>query len=242
MESDVSQSALSLAWKDTKASFHQLRFFWGVETGSVSLFIYGGTVLTPEDASKFVAAAYPAIGGIIGAVIGFGIIFAIKLFWAPYKQRNEARQLLQAKPRPIPLPNRKELRSAIASVEITTIQLVNKKNQYDDIEKNGTPRIWKSNALNKAYHLWDESINELRRQYLVAGDAYEALCVELVGFLLIQIGIKMGFAKPPDGELPAILKDSLQFIGLLTGRIKQALRKVDELSGQALDKEGSQTE
>jgi len=64
----------------------------------VSVFIYLATIFTPEDSSRFVSAAYPTAGAIIGAIVGFGIIYLIMLFRAPYKQRNEARMALISTP------------------------------------------------------------------------------------------------------------------------------------------------
>lgn len=85
----------------------------------MSVFVWLGTVLTPEDASKWVAAAYPTIGGIIGAAIGFGTIFAVKLFWAPYRQRDEARALVEQQRK----PSDSEVIDAIGLLEAETLVL-----------------------------------------------------------------------------------------------------------------------
>ena len=90
----LNQPVLSRAWDDTKASFHKIFFFWGVEVVATGLFAYIGTIITPEHAGRFASAAYPAIGAFFGVIVGFSIIFAINLFLAPYRQRNEVRNLL----------------------------------------------------------------------------------------------------------------------------------------------------
>ncbi len=90
-EKPLTQSSSRRAWEDTKRSFHSIMFFWGVEVAVVSGFIYLATILTPEDASRFVSGGYQIAGAIIGAVVGFGIIYLVMLFRAPFKQRNEAR-------------------------------------------------------------------------------------------------------------------------------------------------------
>ena len=60
--------------------------------------IFLATLLTPQDADKFTQAIYPAMGTIIGAIIGFGIIYCVMLIRAPYKQRDEARRELLSIP------------------------------------------------------------------------------------------------------------------------------------------------
>lgn len=55
-------------------------------------FVYLGTVLVPEGANTLVSAAYPVVGGMIGAIIGFAVIYLAMLIKAPTKQRNEARR------------------------------------------------------------------------------------------------------------------------------------------------------
>ena len=55
-------------------------------------FAFWGTVLTPPEASKLVSALYPTVGTIIGALVGFGIIYLAMFFRAPYRQRNECQK------------------------------------------------------------------------------------------------------------------------------------------------------
>ena len=188
-----------------------------------------------------ISAAYPVIGGVIGVIVGFGIIYLIYLIKAPYKQRDEARAILQAKPKPISLQNRNELRGAIASVENTTIQLVNKVNEIKNADSQDPYLAVLATTADEAYDRWNESMNELRRQYLIAGDAYESVCVELTGFIWMQVAAILEKLKYPEDIKPIVLKDVLQFVGVLGGRVKEALRKIDEISGQASDKKSSQT-
>lgn len=101
MEHPVNQSARRRAWEDTKHSFHTIKFFVGVEVVSIGGFIFLATLQIPENASGFVSAVYPAVGTIIGALVGFGIIYLIMLVKAPYRQRNEARATLLEKPKPM---------------------------------------------------------------------------------------------------------------------------------------------
>ena len=58
-----------------------------------------GFGLTPINATQQSQFAYPAVGGGIGVILGFvivfGLIFVWNLFRAPYKQRDEARQRIR---------------------------------------------------------------------------------------------------------------------------------------------------
>lgn len=158
-------------------------------------------------------------------------------------QRDEARALLLAKPKPIPLQNRNELRGAIASVENATIQLVNRQDVLDKATAQNS-YVVDTGAIarrDEAYVIWDEAMNELRRQYLIAGDKYESVCVDLTGFIWMQVWIKTGQIKYPEGDKPIVIHDILRFVGVLAGRVKDTLRKIEEISGQALDMEGSRT-
>lgn len=64
----------------------------------VAIFGILATLFTPENADRVTSAIYPAIGVIIGAIVGFGFIYLVMLVLAPYKQRNEARYMLSVIP------------------------------------------------------------------------------------------------------------------------------------------------
>lgn len=223
---------------------------WGV-VGAAVFGVVGAFVgywLTPSNFNPFWQFAYPTIGGGIGVVVGFVLVFSLILGWnlyrAPYRQRDEARGILQARPKPIPLPNSKELKEAIALVENKTILLVSQLDVYEKMrgQSNYTVNSDMENDKNTAYALWNEAMNELRVQYLVAGERYESICIELTGFIWMQVAAKMEFFKPPEGNKPLVLKDRLQFVGEIANRVKKALRGIDEISGLVPDKKGSQIE
>ncbi len=85
----LNESLWRRGWNDTKVSFHQLRFFWGVEVGVMGAFGY------LADVGYLIPNWHPAIWTAIGAGIGYLGIFALNLIRAPYRQRDEARELVE---------------------------------------------------------------------------------------------------------------------------------------------------
>lgn len=87
------------ACKDTEHFRRSGWSFWVWEVVGAAMFgVVGGLVghwLTPLSSNPFWLFAYPTIGGGIGVVLGFAIVFGLILGWnlfrAPYRQRNEAR-------------------------------------------------------------------------------------------------------------------------------------------------------
>lgn len=249
MEYPINQTAHQRACQDTESFRKSGLSFWAFEVLGAAVFGVVGALLgfwlTPLNSSVFWRNAWPTIGGGLGIVAGFIIVFLTIYLWnlfrAPYKQRNEARSLLLAKPVVRPLSNRNELRGAIASAEQTTIELANKVNALKNADSKNPYLANLVTEADKAYDYWNDSMNELRRQYLIAGDAYEGICIELSGFIWMQIWALMDKIKYPPDIKPIIMKDMLQFTGELASRVKKTLQQVDEISGQVPDRGDSQT-
>ena len=115
---------------------------------------------------------YPGIGGVVGMIVGlimvFGGIYLLNLFRAPYRQLNEARRLLQAKPKPIPLPNRNELIKAIAKVKTATLKYIN----LQDTRSTRT-----SVEVSQALKSYENAIENIESERLVAGKEYDIALV-----------------------------------------------------------------
>ena len=80
-EHPLDQSAPKRAYEDTKSFCHNsLVFFIGVQVVVMGGFIYLATIMTPDNASKLVSASYPAIGTVVGALVGLGIIWLVMLY------------------------------------------------------------------------------------------------------------------------------------------------------------------
>lgn len=91
------------AWKHTD-NFRQnsLLWFWGVEVVGGGVFgVIGGLLgadWTPPDVNNFWQNAYPTIGGGIGVIAGFIIIFGFILAWnfirAPYNEKIDNQKVM----------------------------------------------------------------------------------------------------------------------------------------------------
>ena len=99
----LNQTAYQRASQDTE-SFRKSGFsFWALEVVGAAVFgVVGALVslwLTPSHSSAFWQNALPTIGGGLGLVLGFAMVFLaiyfLNLIRAPYKQRNEARQRIK---------------------------------------------------------------------------------------------------------------------------------------------------
>jgi hypothetical protein len=96
------ESKFGRAWRDTENFRQSAKSFWIFEVVGAAMFgIIGaasGFWLTPQGANPFQQNLYPAIGGGIGIIVGFIIVFALVFVWnlfcAPYRQLNETRLAL----------------------------------------------------------------------------------------------------------------------------------------------------
>jgi hypothetical protein len=103
MEYDLNQTSTNRAWQDFERFRKSAKSFWGFEVAGAAIFLLAGAFvgfwLIPDNSTQFLQFAYPAIGGAVGFILGFivafGIIYLVMLMRAPYKQRNEARLIIE---------------------------------------------------------------------------------------------------------------------------------------------------
>ncbi len=89
----MAESTCRRAWKDTERFRRSTLFFWGCEALGAVLFGVGGALLLPEQPSRLASVLYPGLGTVAGLATVFVVVFIWNLFRAPYRQRNEAREL-----------------------------------------------------------------------------------------------------------------------------------------------------
>jgi hypothetical protein len=182
--------------------------------------------------------------GIVVIAVGMLCIWIGATVRAPIVQRNEARNQLRGQLKPIPLQNRSALIRAISSIRDTAIEVVKQQHRLDEMNSH-SPHFVHVDAMtdrDDAYDRFKQSMSELRRECLVAGDAFSSIIEELTGFIWTQVMTKMGQINYGEDIKPVVLRDVLEFTGVLAGRVKEAIRKIDEIRGQVVRKEDSEIE
>jgi len=180
--------------------------------------------LTPSGSSGLVHALVQAVVFLLGMFATIGILFAACLLIAPYKQRNEARALLLAQPKPIPLQNRKELIGAIIAARQTATELMNYKEQAHKAYL-ASPTLIQTNLLTKV----DEcdvqltaALKELEVQRGVAGEVFTDIISRFSKF--IELGIA------PKGS---VCFGALKFGREVLEKEIEAIQQINLLSGNA---------
>ena len=244
-EYPLNQPAARRATNDTVSAQKTARFMWG---GEGVLAVAGGTWLAqiaPIGAPTSEIVGRSVVGGLGGLLTAILIIFVWNLFRAPYKQRNEARNLLSARRTRVPISNKNELVRAMSDVQTLSGQLLTAQELLDDLEAT-SPTLVHSDAIGKrddSYAKYNEAMDKLCAEILVAGKPYESLLHDLSGYISTQVWVKM--AKPTfSGATPqqARIRTALEYIGRIAGKVNEVRNKIDELTGQDHDKEDSQTE
>ena len=182
--------------------------------------------------------------GIVVIAVGMLCIWIGATVRAPIVQRNEARNQLRGQLKPIPLQNRSALIRAISSIQDTAIEVVKQQHRLDEMNSHSPHSVHVDAMIDRddAYDRFKQSMSELRREYLVAGDAFSSIIEELTGFIWTQVMTKMGQINYGEDIKPVVLHDVLEFTGVLAGRVKETIRKIDEIRGQVVRKEDSEIE
>ncbi len=170
----------------------------------------------------------PRDGILIGIVI---VLFGLFLLVRSYRIKG------QPKPNLIPFPNRELLIKAIATVKEKAITV---KMQQDRLNfKLKRKQDWQEELYKRDddWFAYLEATKCLETQRLIAGDPYKDTILLFLSFVNYHIGDCMGhltFANKPEP-----LK-TIPFMDELDKRIEQAIRDLDTISLQVLDKGGSQ--
>ena len=88
-----------------------------------------------------------------------------------------------------------------------------------------------------AYVQWNESLSVLRREYLVAGDAYERIALAFRDFVWTRVMAKMKVLDYIIDGQQYVLSNVTQFAQELERKVKETIQRIDNLSGQAPDNE-----
>jgi hypothetical protein len=236
MENDpLRQTAIRRAINDTVSAQKSTKFMWG---GEGVLAAAGGAWLAhvaPLGASTLEIVARSVIGGLGGLVAAILIIFGWNLFRAPYRQRNEARILLAARPKPKPLGNRGDLLRVITEARIATIEFVEIVNGLKEWDRSNPNRvnIEAISAIEVAQHRQKNAYEAMEREILVAGSDYEPILKPL--YLFMQSSAILSASPTENKGTLLTYKSELEKL------ITETRNRIDELNPQVSHKESSQT-
>lgn len=186
------------------------------------------------------------IGGLGGLLTAILIILVWNIFRAQYKQRDEARALLLAKPKPAPLTNRKELISAIHALKETAQETVRR---YRTLRESRRPHIRLARALlphikteeeasrdyDGSFEKYYEARKNLECQKLIATEAFRQPITVFQGVIDSYV---LGKIKNRDTSSDAdeyVLSDAD-----VSSKVEELVAEIDAISQPIPDKEGSQ--
>ncbi len=237
----MEESAWQRACKDTRhAVLSTVRY----QVAALIAAAVGGLIVAyvvPATAT----AQQQGIWGVVGVLGTVVALMLATLLWhwhhAPVRQRDEARALLLAKPKPIPLPNRGELLRAISVVQDTCGELLMAQEQLDQMQTT-SPYLANTELTgirDYAKDEYEQAISRLNAESLVAGQAFEKILSDLIGYVTTQVWVHT--AKPVFvGGDPQPNRTLLGTFGKIAGRVHMTIQKIEEISGQVPDTEGSQ--
>jgi len=162
-------------------------------------------------------------------IVPLSIWLLVLLVIVPYRvankykqQRNEARALFQKQPVAPPLTNKTALFEVISEFRSEASNLMN----YRIMQ--AMPAFFGASERSV------RSIDELDKQKLVAGNAYKSSIDNLVIFVSLQVIMKL--QESGTNNVLGKVKMDIE----LQREVDNAIRKIDEISGQVPDKEDYQ--
>jgi hypothetical protein len=171
---DLKESKWARACKETeKFRKDSPYWYWGVEVVGAVLFAGIGLLLAPDQPTEWQSVLYPGIGLIAGFIIIALVVFGWNLFRTPYRQLNEAWALLEIKPKPAQLSNRKELISAIHQLKETAGEVILTSLALRHMDSLGKePPLSFVTNFSTAFGKYQEAQKELECQELITAEIF----------------------------------------------------------------------
>ena len=170
-----------------------------------------------------------------GMLALLGAVFLVSLLFAPYRQRNEARALLERELTPIPLQDRAKLIGTIVDVTTTAIELIKRKRKLlGGLKPSDKKAKLIVSEINDAEVEYNKALVAVNREKQIAGEPYET---PIDSFLIpITLGVAFWYSTTPSGS-----DYLLTFKSMLKRSKAEIIKRIEKLNQQASRKEGSQT-
>ncbi len=135
----------------------------------------------------------------------------------------------------IPIPNRDVLFRAIAKVQQTSADLLIAQERLDNLDMRSPNLVHVDEMTTRDNTLaeFKKALNKLEAEKMVAGKVFDALLAELIAYISTQVMAKL------DKPTGIRILTALRYSGHIANKIREVTQKIDEISGQAPDKEGS---
>ena len=104
----INESSFQRALQDTMLAFHTVRV-WGLFVVWEGVLMIVPSLMESVDIPRLEYGIIQAVVFVVGMISLLLAVFLVQFLYAPYRQRNEARLLLQAQPKPISLPSHKPI-------------------------------------------------------------------------------------------------------------------------------------
>jgi len=225
VHTSLDRSSWERARQDARSTCKTTRFHIALAFSlalAAALFGFAG----PESLSIEGRLLRTAGGAALGLAVTYGAAILWSLFWAPYRQRDEARAALEARRKPLPLPNRRGLTEAIAAAEAAAVHYTERWqhvwNHRSDSSVAVKDELVRFFDLHRGYQTACESV-EMQR--LVAGADYEITVQQFLVGLRGRVLEQLGAATP----------DPFAFKLEINTLARQAVRDLDEINLRAVE-------
>ncbi len=133
------------------------------------------------------------------------------------------------------LPNRDTLFRAIALVQQTAIEVINRQDELDRMNEQSPYLVptEQVGARNQSLVNYRNSMNALTTEKLVAGKAFEQTISDLIVFIEAQVFLKVEKPKIISGGTPPRSFTALELIGRIAGKVIETTEKIDQMNNQA---------
>ncbi len=154
------------------------------------------------------------------------INYLIHLILAPYRQRNEARVLLKAKPKPFILANREALLRTIAEARMATIGLVQHFEMLNRLGRENPNRIdiKAIGEMEKTQQRFNQACESFEKEILVAGSDYEPILKPLYLFMQTSAILNASPGNVSNRNTIMVYKSKLEEL------VNETRNKIDESS------------
>ena len=190
------ESALARTSRDFFDAFHS--YGWcSFGLGFVAIIWEGYMIIAPlyfipANSTTLAIGWIQAITFTGGMAILLIVVFLVCGLFTPYKQRNEARALLLAKPEPAPLRNRESLIRAIVAVKEKAIAVKMSHDRFNFKEKRQEDSRKEWLALTDAHLAYFDATKGLETERLVAGDYFKGIVLGWLSFVNYHVDDCMG--------------------------------------------------